>query len=275
MVWLSCSVDLRMRAFVPERLDRRPGSTPRLLRGLFRGGGSSWLPVLRTLPVSSGDVGLSFDDGPNEDSTLPLLDILDRYGARASFFLSGVRAVNHPAIIGEIVRRGHDVYAHGWRHVRHDKLRPAEIVESLERTEQLLRAWRRTPNPYLVRLPYGRGHDKWAVHQAVRNWRPDAQIAHWNAPSSDWSISARCSSRADVEQACALTLQELLAKCPVLKGSILLLHDQPIGSEKYSAEITLCFATMLLDHLDRLGLRAVPITPRAPSGGLISVNLLT
>ena len=65
---------------------------------------------------SARTVFLTFDDGPDPEVTLPLLDILDVYECPAAFFLIGARLVETPAIAREIVRRGYDVGNHGWSH---------------------------------------------------------------------------------------------------------------------------------------------------------------
>ena len=64
----------------------------------------------------AGEVALTFDDGPHPAVTPAVLDILDRHGARASFFLIGARAAKHPDLVREIVRRGHQVESHTWGH---------------------------------------------------------------------------------------------------------------------------------------------------------------
>ena len=74
---------------------------------------------LVTLPRSGnakGYVALTFDDGPDPSVTPGVLDVLDQYGAKASFFCIGERAVAHPEIVRDIVRRGHSVENHSHRH---------------------------------------------------------------------------------------------------------------------------------------------------------------
>lgn len=72
-------------------------------------------PVLRRLPGDRPLVWLTFDDGPAAD-TPALLEVLERHGARATFFLVGARARRHPGLVAEIVRRGHEVANHTDRH---------------------------------------------------------------------------------------------------------------------------------------------------------------
>jgi len=76
-------------------------------------------PNLRRLPqscVSRGEIALTFDDGPDPIVTARVLDLLDRYGANASFFCVGSKAASYPEIVQEIVRRDHSVENHSQRH---------------------------------------------------------------------------------------------------------------------------------------------------------------
>jgi peptidoglycan/xylan/chitin deacetylase (PgdA/CDA1 family) len=74
--------------------------------------------VARLPPAAArrGEVALTFDDGPDPEVTPRVLDRLDAAGMRATFFLIGERAARHPALVREIVRRGHAVENHSHRH---------------------------------------------------------------------------------------------------------------------------------------------------------------
>jgi peptidoglycan/xylan/chitin deacetylase (PgdA/CDA1 family) len=64
----------------------------------------------------AGAVALTFDDGPDAEVTPKVLDLLDKVGARATFFCIGRRVAAHPALAAEIVRRGHRVENHTHTH---------------------------------------------------------------------------------------------------------------------------------------------------------------
>jgi peptidoglycan/xylan/chitin deacetylase (PgdA/CDA1 family) len=66
--------------------------------------------------VRRRQVALTFDDGPDPEVTPRVLDRLDEAGMNATFFLIGERAARHPALVREIVRRGHAVENHSHRH---------------------------------------------------------------------------------------------------------------------------------------------------------------
>lgn len=86
-----------------------------LLWGTFRPGSRVLGPVLTRLPTREREVWLTIDDGPSAD-TPAMLDLLEAHGAQATFFLVGKRAVAQPALVREIVRRGHGIGNHSMTH---------------------------------------------------------------------------------------------------------------------------------------------------------------
>ena len=83
---------------------------------------TTWGPMRnRLFPTLAGRgrpdrVALTFDDGPDPDSTPRFLDELDRLDVRATFFMVAERAVREPALTRRVVAEGHDVALHGWDH---------------------------------------------------------------------------------------------------------------------------------------------------------------
>ncbi len=77
-------------------------------------------PNLTRLPPAAaarGEVALTIDDGPDPGVTPLLLDLLDRFGARATFFCIGEHVTAQPAIARDIIRRGHAIENHSQRHL--------------------------------------------------------------------------------------------------------------------------------------------------------------
>ncbi|AXI83253.1 polysaccharide deacetylase family protein [Xylella taiwanensis] len=74
-----------------------------------------YAPVVVQLDSTAPVVWLTIDDGPSDD-TAPMLDLLDRHDARATFFLVGERAARQPALVREILRRGHAIGNHSHTH---------------------------------------------------------------------------------------------------------------------------------------------------------------
>ena len=62
------------------------------------------------------EVWLTIDDGPDAQDSPRILDLLDRHHARATFFLIGERAARAPALVAEILRRGHEIGHHTQTH---------------------------------------------------------------------------------------------------------------------------------------------------------------
>ncbi len=97
-------------------------------------------------------VALTFDDGP--DAMTPgYLSVLDRFDARATFFVVGELCARHPDQVQDIARRGHEVAGHGYTHRRFPRLAPSELEDELGRTAALLP--RSASRRRLVRPPHG------------------------------------------------------------------------------------------------------------------------
>lgn len=77
---------------------------------------SFYLPVISCGNTGKKMVALTFDDGPDETTTRQILELLDKYAVKATFFVSGVNALKHPKIIKEIISRGHTIGNHSFHH---------------------------------------------------------------------------------------------------------------------------------------------------------------
>jgi peptidoglycan-N-acetylglucosamine deacetylase len=71
--------------------------------------------------ISRGNTGknfvaLTFDDGPADPATRQIMELLDKYSVKATFFVSGANALKHPEIIKEIIARGHTIGNHSFHH---------------------------------------------------------------------------------------------------------------------------------------------------------------
>ena len=95
-----------------------------------------WLTpgILYRVKTKERLVALSFDDGPDAEFTPQVLEILERDGAKATFFLIGERAKRHPELVERIRAAGHEIGNHCWRDgtvLGHSR---ARFEEELERT---------------------------------------------------------------------------------------------------------------------------------------------
>lgn len=187
-----------------------------------------WLPEVCRLPVKDNRVALSFDDGPTPETTPEIIELLSLHDAKATFFLTGVRAAAHPDLVQAIVHAGHDVFGHGWEHIRYDETGPECLVGDIDRCEFYLRQFRPTPSPYLVRLPHTAGHRCAWIYRALRRWNPDVQFAHYSVTLLDWLMGNGCETYEDVEKSVEATLSGLPYE--QFRGKIVLLHEMPFGA---------------------------------------------
>jgi peptidoglycan-N-acetylglucosamine deacetylase len=96
---------------------------------------------------------LSFDDGPSNLSPR-LLDLLDSHKIRATFFVLGRNAERFPAIVRDIVARGHEVGNHGYGHPYYFRCTPGEVYDDIVRCQLLLEDILGF-SPWLYRPPFG------------------------------------------------------------------------------------------------------------------------
>ncbi|MFW5867056.1 MAG: polysaccharide deacetylase family protein [Armatimonadota bacterium] len=117
-----------------------PGSRSDLLLA-YRGMGLDVLGPSREIVALSapGAVALTFDDGPHPVMTPWILDLLDRYDCRATFFLVGKQAVMYPDLVQEIVDRGHEIGSHSQTHVNLSRLDRLGVEQELVRSRGSIR----------------------------------------------------------------------------------------------------------------------------------------
>jgi peptidoglycan-N-acetylglucosamine deacetylase len=202
-------------------------------------------PDMRRLPAASalrGEVALTFDDGPDPQVTPRVLDLLDAAGARASFFCIGKAARAHPALVREIVRRGHSVENHTETHplafATHGMARMRrEIATAQESLAQLAgRA------PRFFRAPAG-----------IRSPLLTPAMAGLPLVYLSWTRRALDGTRGDAERGLARLTHGLAA------GDILLMHDGRCARSGEGRPVVLEMLPRLLDRLAAEGLRAVSL----------------
>jgi peptidoglycan/xylan/chitin deacetylase (PgdA/CDA1 family) len=66
--------------------------------------------------ASKGTVALTFDDGPTEEYTPQILAILKKYNIKATFFMVGYNAKNHPDMVKRVLADGHAINSHSLTH---------------------------------------------------------------------------------------------------------------------------------------------------------------
>jgi len=177
----------------------------------------------------------SFDDGPRLDTTPQLLEHLDDYGIRATFFVvargfDGRNRVDREKaeLVREIVRRGHTLGGHTYDHQRLTSLEDEAIVAQLVRSEEILERVAGA-RPWLFRAPYG-----------ARDERVDALVAERGYTQVMWNITSRDVSSRSAEEVLEAWTEALdrRERHPRGPGGIVLLHDtKPWVVEAFPAMI--------------------------------------
>jgi peptidoglycan-N-acetylglucosamine deacetylase len=83
-------------------------------------------------------VALTFDDGPKPNA-VPLHELLDQYGVRATFFVVGEMAKKHPEMVRSLSRQGHEIASHTWSHRDVRRLPLTELKIELDMTRRLIK----------------------------------------------------------------------------------------------------------------------------------------
>ncbi len=111
-------------------------------------------PVISRIPTAAA-LALTFDDGPTAQFTAPVLDILDRFSARATFFLIGENVEREKSLAKEIADRGHTIGNHTFHHQHNGTMRgTAYWLNQLTRTGDAIFA-ATGKRPALFRAPMG------------------------------------------------------------------------------------------------------------------------
>jgi len=151
---------------------------------------------------------LTFDDGPEPSVTPWVLEILEQYQAKATFFCLGKNAEKHPAIIENIIGSGHTIGNHTYCHLKGWKTATALYLDDVEKCNLILK----TP---LFRPPYGK-----IKPTQLRRLKRKYQIIMWSLISRDFD------PKLEKEKCLEVVLKN--TKC----GSIIVFHDSLKAQEK-------------------------------------------
>lgn len=125
------------------------------------------------IPADENTLYLTFDDGPTKRTT-ELLDLLDKYAAKASFFCVGANVEKSPELIEQMLNAGHTVGNHSYSHLKGWKTKTEDYIQDVEKAGQILRT-------QLFRPPYGKM--TWKQYQALKE---KYNIVMWTHLSYDF-----------------------------------------------------------------------------------------
>ncbi|MDP9795247.1 peptidoglycan/xylan/chitin deacetylase (PgdA/CDA1 family) [Catenuloplanes nepalensis] len=202
-------------------------------------------PAVTAAACESGYVALTYDDGPNPSTTQALLTALRNANARATFFNTGQRVQQNPALARAQVTAGHWVANHSWSHPHMTQLSAAQMNQELSQTQSAI-AQATGVTPRLFRPPYGETN---ATLQSVEAQLGLREII-WTVDSQDWNNAS--------------TAQIVAAANTLQAGGIILMHD--------AYQTTINAVPQIVANLAARGLCPGMISPStgravAPDGG--------
>lgn len=207
---------------------------------------STWLgPNWTRLPpacAARGEIALTIDDGPDPGVTPQVLEMLDRYGVKASFFCIGENAARYPELCRNIVERGHTLENHSLRH-RHNF-----SLLGLRGLRREIQAGQRTLStitgcaPLFFRAPAG-----------LRNIFLAPVLAGLGLHLATWSRRGFDTNTADPALVCRRLTQNLKA------GEILLLHDGNCALTRSGVPVIIAVLPLLCEAVAKAGLRFVTL----------------
>jgi peptidoglycan/xylan/chitin deacetylase (PgdA/CDA1 family) len=189
-----------------------------------------------------GHVALTFDDGPDPQSTPQVLDVLDDLGVRATFFCLGDMVQRAPTLTRELADAGHELALHGWHHRNSLGVGPLALRRSLVRALDLIEECAGV-RPVRYRPPYG-------VVTASTVWAARSlglSTVLWGAWGVDWAADATPAS----------VLRELAPD--LAGGGTILLHDSDCTSSPGSWRATVGALRPLVEDLRGRGLEVGPL----------------
>lgn len=147
-------------------------------------------------------VYITFDDGPTPDVTEQILEVLDKYSVKASFFCCGQNADVNPGLLKKIADEGHTIGYHSYSHKDIMKTKPSEWLADVERKSAV-------SDTKLFRPPYGR-----ILFRHYRRLKSKYKFVFWDVMSYDYDVTRSPES-----------IMSLLEKS-VREGSVVVFHDK-------------------------------------------------
>lgn len=163
-------------------------------------------PAAPAPTVANKTIALTFDDGPGP-YTEKLLDILDKYDAKATFFLIGSKVSARANTLRRMQSRGHQLGNHSWSHPELNKVSAEQLASEIDQTNNAIKQAVGT-KPNIIRPPYG------AFNRAVLE-----QFRQRGMSAVVWSVDTRDWADRNSEIVCSR------AVAGARNGAVILMHD--------------------------------------------------
>jgi len=168
-----------------------------------------WGPVMRSFATTEQEAWVTIDDGPSPAHTGIMLDLLERFDARATFFVKGVNAEKYPHLITEILSRGHEIANHTYTHPSGSfwAAGPGRIFTEIDLCAEWLRTGPDRP-ARLFRAPAG-----------LKNFFLHSELSRRGLALIGWTVRGLDTIRRDSAKVAEKILSEIKPGC------IILLHE--------------------------------------------------
>ncbi|MBV6645673.1 MAG: polysaccharide deacetylase family protein [Cyclobacteriaceae bacterium] len=179
--------------------------------------------------TKKSEIYLTFDDGPEPDSTPWVLEQLAKYGAKATFFVTGCNADRYEDILIDVINAGHTIGNHSYSHGSGWFTQDQAYFQDIFRCQTLIDTYLGSSSKPLFRPPYGR-----ITKSQSRHLQEHFEMVMWSILSGDFDPDVNVSR----------SLGKLKSATP---GSILLFHD----SRRHWPQLKKLLPHVLKDFSDR------------------------
>jgi peptidoglycan/xylan/chitin deacetylase (PgdA/CDA1 family) len=187
--------------------------------------------LIWNLPSKEKVIYITFDDGPHPELTPFVLQELDKYNAKATFFLLGKEVDSHPSLYKDILQANHSVGNHTYSHLNGWATKNSEYFSDIEKCHSIM-------NRKLFRPPFGR-----IKPSQIRHLKKAFKIVMWDVLSWDFHKNTSAEKCYNI------------VKKKTKNGSIIVFHenDKAIKNVKY------CLPK-ILEHFSKEGYEFKAIT---------------
>ena len=119
-------------------------------------------------------IWITFDDGPNEKVTPYLINVLEKFDIKATFFIIGNQAKKYPELVKLIINNGHKIGNHSFSHLNGFSTNNNKYLEDVEQAKKYI-------DSDIFRPPYGK-----ITPFQIKNLKKDFKIIMWDIMSWDF-----------------------------------------------------------------------------------------